>query len=196
MLKEKKISRKKQIELKATELFKQRGYAATSMRDLAAEMGLEAGSLYSHIKSKEEILRNVCFEMANDLMDEFNNIQSESIDNTEKLKRYITAHVNTMTTDTSAAAVFLNEWRHLSEPYLSDFLKMREEYEQRFRQVITIGIERGEFKKVDEKFAVLTILASLNWVHQWYKPTGKMSAEQVAKELVVMVIDGLRPNVV
>ncbi len=165
------------------------------MRDLAAEMGLEAGSLYSHIKSKEEILRNVCFEMANDLMDEFNKIQSEAIDNTEKLKRYIRAHVNTMTTDTSAASVFLNEWRHLSEPYLSDFLKMREEYEQRFRQVITIGIERGEFKKVDEKFAVLTILASLNWVHQWYKPNGKMSAEDVAKELVIMVIDGLRPNI-
>lgn len=194
MLKEKKISRKKQIELKATELFRHRGYAATSMRDLAAEMGLEAGSLYSHIKSKEEILRNVCFEMANDLMEEFNKIQSEVTDNTEKLKRYIIAHVNTMTTDTSAAAVFLYEWRHMSEPYLSDFLRMREEYEQRFRQVILIGIESGEFKKVDEKFATLTILASLNWVHQWYKPNGKMAAEDVAKQLVVMVIDGLRPN--
>ncbi len=77
MLKEKKISRKKQIEQKATELFKSRGYAATSMRDLAAEMGLEAGSLYSHIKSKEEILRNVCFEMANDLMSEFDKIEAE-----------------------------------------------------------------------------------------------------------------------
>ena len=193
MLKEKKITRKKQIEQKATELFQTRGYAATSMRDLASEMGLEAGSLYSHIKSKEEILRNICFDMANDLMAEFDKITTEQSSPSDKLKKYVVAHVNTLTTDTAAAGVFLHEWRHLSEPYLSDFLKMREEYEQRFREVVRQGMAQGAFKKVNEKFAVLTILASLNWVHQWYKPTGKMSAQDVADELAVIVLDGLRP---
>ena len=53
-------ARKTQIDRTATALFRARGFAATSMRELAAELGMEAGSLYSHIKSKEEILHRVC----------------------------------------------------------------------------------------------------------------------------------------
>ena len=59
-------SRKAQIDRTATALFRARGFAATSMRELATELGLEAGSLYSHIKSKEEILHRVCFGLAED----------------------------------------------------------------------------------------------------------------------------------
>lgn len=192
MLKEKKLSRKKQIELKATELFMARGYAATSMRDLANALGIEAASLYSHIKSKEEILQKICFRMAEEFFAAIKEVEKSGSDAEEKLVRAVHAHLDVITKDTSASAVFFNEWRHLSEPFLGDFLRMREEYEQRFIDIIDEGIASGVFQPVDKKFGMLMVISSLNWVHNWYKPAGKMSIDEVKSELASILIGGLK----
>ena len=192
MLKEKKISRKKQIELTATELFMSRGYAATSMRDLATALGIEAASLYSHIKSKEEILQKICFRMAEEFFAAIKEIEGKALTAEQKLKAAVHAHLDVITKDTAASAVFFNEWRHLSEPFLGDFLRMREEYEQHFIDIIKLGITNGEFQSIDHKFGMLTIISSLNWVHNWYKPQGKMSIDEIKHELSSTLIEGLK----
>lgn len=189
---EKKVSRKEAIAHAATKMFREKGYPATSMRDLASELGIEAASLYSHIKSKEEILHKVCFRMAQNFFLAIAEIDTIETTATEKLRKSIAAHVRVLTEDTHASVVFLQEWKHLSEPYLSDFMKMREEYEQRFRTIILQGQLTGEFKHMDEKFAVLTILSSLNWIPNWYKEYGKLNPEQIGLELSGMVITGLK----
>jgi AcrR family transcriptional regulator len=191
---EKKVSRKEAIASAATKMFREKGYPATSMRDLAAELGIEAASLYSHIKSKEEILHTVCFRMAQNFFLATAEIDTIETTATEKLRKSIAAHVRVLTEDTNSSVVFLQEWKHLSEPYLSDFVKMREEYEQRFRNIILQGQMTGEFKQMDEKFAVLTILSSLNWIPNWFKEYGKLNAEQIGVELSGMVLTGLRKS--
>lgn len=186
------LSRKEQIEQTATALFKKRGFAATSMRDLANELGIEAASIYSHIKSKEEILQRVCFRMANEFFDAIDKADNRKASATERLQQVIKSHVQVLTNNTEASAVFLHEWRHLSEPFLSDFLALRDRYEMHFREIIRAGIEAGEFTVPDEKFAVLTILSSLNWLHTWYKPDGKMKPEEIAANLAIMLLNGLK----
>ncbi|WP_299820980.1 TetR/AcrR family transcriptional regulator [uncultured Pontibacter sp.] len=185
------LSRKEQIEKTATALFKSKGFSATSMRDLANALGIEAASIYSHIKSKEEILQRVCFRMAQEFFDALD--AAESIDGpaTEKLKRAIAAHVQVLTKNTAASAVFLHEWRHLSEPYLTEYLLLRDKYEGRFREIIRRGINSGEFSVPDEKFAALTVFSGLNWIHTWYKPEGKMNPAQIAENLSAMLLTGL-----
>jgi TetR/AcrR family transcriptional regulator, cholesterol catabolism regulator len=173
MLKEKSISRKEQIVETATDLFMKNGYAASSMRDLANEVGIEAASLYSHFKSKEEILQIICFRMANEFFASLDKIQQTNLTPSEKLAKAIYSHVLVITKDIKASAVFQNEWKHLTNPHLTDFLAMRNEYEVRFRTIVKEGIVKGEFKAIDEKFAVMTILSSINWIHNWYKPMGK-----------------------
>lgn len=189
----KAISKKKQVELTATELFQERGYAATSMRDMAQALGIEAASLYSHIKSKEEILQNICFRMAKkffEAMDEA--FAQEPVSVAEKLERAIVAHIKVITDDTAASAVFFSEWRHLSEPHLSEFLKMRERYEGIFYNILKEGVEKKEFIELDLKFSVLTILSALNWTHNWFRPSGKMSAEEIGRNLASVMLNGLK----
>lgn len=186
------LSRKEQIEQTATALFRKRGFSATSMRDLANELGIEAASIYSHIRSKEEILQRVCFRMANEFFEAIDKVDNPDATASERLQAAITAHVQVLTRNTEASAVFLYEWRHLSEPHHAEFLALRDRYEKHFREIIKAGISTGEFKVPDEKFAVLTILSALNWIHTWYKPGGKMNAEEIAANLATMLLNGLK----
>ncbi|ARS35909.1 TetR/AcrR family transcriptional regulator [Pontibacter actiniarum] len=185
------LSRKEQIEKTATALFKSKGFSATSMRDLANALGIEAASIYSHIKSKEEILQRVCFNMAQEFFEAIDAAEATEASATDRLKRAIAAHVQVLTQNTEASAVFLHEWRHLSEPMHGTYLALRDKYEARFREIIRSGISSGEFTVPDEKFAALTILSGLNWIHTWYKPEGKMTPAEIAENLTEMLLNGL-----
>ena len=185
-------SRKAQIDRTATALFRARGFAATSMRELATELGLEAGSLYSHIKSKEEILHRVCFGLAEDF---FAGFAAATLDATAplatQLRLAIEAHVRVLTHDSAASAVFLHEWRHLSEPARTEFLALRDRYEAAFRALIQRGIAAGELHAPDAAFAALTLLASLNWLPAWYRPDGKLTPDEIAHRLAEQLLQGL-----
>src|SRR5690349_23200416 len=157
------LSRKEQVIRSAAELFKEKGYAASSMRDLAQKLGIEAASLYSHIKSKEEILQTLCFDMAAEFRTSLDEVERQKVSAKEKLTLGIIGHVNVMAKDLTASAVFMNEHRHLSQPYLRDFLLLRINYINRFKSIIEEGVQSGECKNsIDTKLAVLTIFSSLN----------------------------------
>ncbi|HET8859120.1 TetR/AcrR family transcriptional regulator [Marivirga sp.] len=192
MITKTKVNRKQQIIEKATHLFQKQGYAATSMRDLAGYIGIEAASLYSHIKSKEEILQTICFQMANDFFESLEKIELEEMSADEKLKKAVVSHIKVLTKDRAASAVFFSEWRHLSEAYLKDFLTMRNNYENKFVQILIDGHKEGIFKKMDAKFTVLALLSSINWMPSWYKPEGKLSPEDIAENVTDVFINGLK----
>ena len=186
------LSRKSQIDHTATSLFRARGYAATSMRELANALGLEAGSLYSHIKSKEEILHRVCFGLANEFFENFDAATANAaVPFARQLRLAIEAHVRVLTRDSAASAVFLHEWRHLSEPARTEFLALRDRYEAGFRTLIARGLATGELHAPDASFAALTLLASLNWLPSWYRPDGKLSPDEIAHRLAEQLLSGL-----
>ena len=185
-------SRKAQIDRTATALFRARGFAATSMRELATELGLEAGSLYSHIKSKEEILHRVCFGLAEAFFTGFDTATADAtVAIATQLRQAIEAHVQVLTRDSAASAVFLHEWRHLSEPARTEFLALRDQYEAAFRGLIQRGITAGELHAPDASFAALTLLASLNWLPAWYRPDGKLTPDEIAHRLAEQLLGGL-----
>ena len=185
-------SRKAQIDRTATRLFRARGFAATSMRELATELGLEAGSLYSHIKSKEEILHRVCFGLAEAFFAGFAAATAEAAQPVARqLRRAIEAHVRVLCRDGAASSVFLHEWRHLSEPARTEFVALRERYEAGFRRLIQQGIGAGELAAPDAAFAALTLLASLNWLPTWYRPDGKLQPDDIAHRLAGQLLFGL-----
>ena len=187
------LTRKEQVIRKAAELFREKGYAASSMRDLAQKLGIEAASLYSHIKSKEEILRSLCFDMAAEFRKSLDEVEKQSGSASEKLKNGIIGHIQVMAQDLTASAVFMNEHRHLSQPYLRDFLLLRINYINRFKEIVEEGMKSGEFKdNIDRKLAVMTLFSSLNWMPQWYDPNSNINPVELGQQLADMLVNGLK----
>lgn len=187
------LSRKEQVIRKAAELFKDKGYAAASMRDLAQLLGIEAASLYSHIKSKEEILRSLCFDMAAEFRKSLEEVEKENLSASQMLRKGIIGHIQVMAKDLTASAVFMNEHRHLSQPFLRDFLLLRINYINRFKSIIEEGVRTGEFKDtIDKKLAVMTLFSSLNWMPMWYDPGSAIDPAQLGEQLADMLVNGIK----
>jgi AcrR family transcriptional regulator len=190
------ISRKEQIIVTAAQLFKQKGYEASSMRDIALVLNMEAASLYHHIKSKEEILELICFTMAQKFLAAIAEVNDIYFNAEEKLRKAILHHVEIITEDINKSAVFLREWRSLPENSLKDFMFLRNHYESEFTHIIENGMQEDIFENVDKKFAVLSILSSVNWINEWYQADGKMNAAEIAKKISDFVMGGLRKKMV
>ena len=187
----KRIKRKEQIQLVAQNMFREKGYKATSMRDIANAIGIEAASLYNHIKSKEQILQEICFDIAQQFFKAIENAKQADFTPEEQLRFAIKQHIFVITKNLDAAAVFLHEWRFLSEPHLSRFKAMRHDYEKEFRLIIQQGKKEGTFQDVDDKFYALTLFSALNWTYDWYKPDGKLSPNQIADQLSNFLLEGI-----
>jgi len=189
------LTRKEQVIRSAAELFREKGYAASSMRDLAQKLGIEAASLYSHIKSKEEILQHLCFDMAAEFRKSLMEVEKKNVSATEKLRLGIISHIQVMAKDLTASAVFMNEHRHLSQPFLREFLLLRINYINRFKTIIEEGTRNGEFKEtIDKKLAVMTLFSSLNWMPMWYDPSSKIDPQNLGQQLADMLVNGLKKN--
>jgi len=191
MPRQKGIQRKNQITNVATNKFREKGYRAVSMRELADHVGIEAASFYNHFDSKESILKEICFRMANEFFKGMESSLKGETSPDKALALAIKSHIKVITENTDASAVFFHDWRYLSEPYLSEFKEMRKKYENIFRNIIRQGMNKKLFEKHDETFLVLTIFSTLNWVYEWYDPTGKFSPEQIAENLSHVILNGI-----
>lgn len=181
-----------EIRRTAKRLFKEKGYAGTSMRDLAREVGIEAASLYNHLSSKEELLKEICFEMAAQFFDAFQQAVQEDTAPSTRLKSAINAHVEVIWKNLEASAVFFHEWVYLGETDLSQFVRLRRSYEQGFRKLVQEGMECGELKKLDERLAVFTILSALNATYDLYRSSKKPSCPEIAESIAGILLEGLK----
>lgn len=186
------MTRRQEIMGTALGLMRNKGYLNTSMRDIAGSVHMEAASLYNHIKNKEEILIDTCFGLAETLEMGIKEVNDIYFNAAEKLSMAIHNHVRALTQDLNASHLFVHEWRHLSDEKRFEFIRRRDRYEKEFRDIIALGFEEGEFKDVDPKFATLTILASLNWVGEWYRPEGEMQPKEIANKLTQFILSGLQ----
>ncbi len=172
-------------------LFREKGYGAASMRELAERVGIEAASLYNHISSKEAILKEICFDTANDYVRQLDKINETYNSPHDKVKELIINHVRMIVKDVASVAVCNNEWKHLNEPFLSDFAEIRRHYERRFAEIIQEGIDKKQFGVINASVALFTILAAVRWVEHWYKPGRGISAKELEADICSMLLNGL-----
>jgi AcrR family transcriptional regulator len=185
------IPRKQQIEDAASTLFRERGYAATSVRDIAQVLNLQGGSLYSHVASKEDMLWAIVVRAADRFNTEVGPIAASELPASVKLRDMVRAHVGVVTTIQKDAAVFLHEWRFLSDERRLNIAARRDDYERLFRRVIADGVDSGDFIKVNPRLTATAILSALNGIATWYRPDGELSADEIADQHASLFLDGL-----
>lgn len=182
--------KKQHIYEAAATLFHEKGYKATSMRDLAIAVGLEPSSLYSHITSKEELLSSICFECGQRYLDGVETILSDQTSTEEKLRNTVFLHVQIAHDDITSMTVFNDEWRHISEPKLSQFQFMRKAYENACVKIIRMGKEEGIFRDIDTHVVLSAILNSAQWIQQ-SKRMLAMDTSSLANEISDLILRGL-----
>ena len=188
----KKTSRKIFILQKASVMFLEKGFSATSMRDLATAVGIEAASLYNHIRSKNEILEAICFDVANRFTDHLEIIETGTEGPLKKAEIILRFHIRQMIEQYEEVVVSDHEWKHLDEPYLSNFHNQRRSYRKRFASIIEEGIKKNEIKDIDPHTSVLLMLHAVSGIESWHHSTAKVNADQLEENIVMILIDGLR----
>lgn len=183
--------RKKEIFAAAAQLFEEKGYSASSMRDLADRVQLRASSLYSHIGSKEEILREICFEHARLFLKAMDAAEQTDAAAVEKIRSLLLLHIQVAIEQPASITIFNDEWRHLSEPGLSEFLQLRRDYETRFRVLVEQGMQSGQLRSLDARVALYTLLNGVRWVHYWYRPNRGLSPENISQQVLTLLLEGL-----
>jgi AcrR family transcriptional regulator len=191
---EKNGSRKDVIVRKAATLFREKGYKAASMRDLAEAVGVEAASLYNHIKSKSELLHELVFNVANRFVLKIDEIESEEISSLKKMEKILRFHIVEMIHQYEEVYVSDREWKHLSDPYLSNYQNQRRVYRKRLAAIIEEGIRNKEIKTIDAPTVVLLFLHAVSGIESWHRSTKKISAEELEQNMVAILIDGLKAN--
>lgn len=183
------VSRRQAIEDVASDLFRERGYAATSIRDIARALSVQGASLYAHVTSKEDVLWAIVdraatrFERAAAVA-EAEAAERRPGDPAEALAALVRSHIGVLTEHVAETGVFVHEWRALGPDRRAAILARRDAYQARFRRRIDDGISIGAFAMTDPSIAASTILSAINGVATWYDPRGRLPAGRIEDHLV------------
>ncbi len=188
----KEVSRKDIIIEKAATLFKEKGFKAASMREIADVVGVEAASLYNHIKSKNELLNIICFDVANRYTHKMEEVEASNLSILGKIESLLRFHIDGMIHYFEQVYVSDREWKHLDNPYLSNMQNQRRTYRKRFASIIEEGIKKKEIKKIDASTTVLIMLHAIGGIESWHRSKQKISGKELEENMIAFLMDGLR----
>lgn len=185
------ITRKAAILHEAAALFREKGYAAASMRELADRLGVEAPSLYNHIGSKAELLREICFETGHYFIQQTELIEASDRSPLEKIEAIIRFHIRQMLDAFNVVYVANHDWKQLPEPHLTDFLAIRRRYEKSIIQLIEAGILANQLRPIHPQVAALVLLSAVRGLEFWQRQKGKIPIAQLENDMVQHLLHGM-----
>jgi AcrR family transcriptional regulator len=183
-------TRRTELTREAARLFAERGYHGTSIGDLAKAMGVQKGSLYAHIESKQDLLYEAMREGAAAFHAALDAVP-EDLPAGERIRLALRAHLRVVAEQLDVATVFVREWRYLEGERAVEFLAERRRYEERFRALFREGRELGELRSdLDDQAAVLLVLSAANWAYTWM--SAGTDTDELADRFFAILLDGIR----
>lgn len=173
-------------------LIYQHGYEATSLRDLAAEVGIQAGSLYNHISTKQDLLFSLLRTHMENLLAELEDALADIKDPEQRLCAFVAFHVHYHINRKQEVFIGYSELRSLDPEHYQVIVEMRRAYEHSLIAILDDGQAQWVFAAQDSAVAAYGILAMLTGVCTWFAPEGRMTAEQVVELYTRMVLGAVK----
>ena len=182
--------RRREVTREAAKLFAQKGYHGTSIGDIAEALGVQKGSLYSHIASKEDLLYETMREGAEAFHAALDAIP-EDTPAVDKIRLALRGHLRVVAEQLDVATVFTREWRYLEGVHRDEIVAERRRYEERWRALFREGVESGDLRTdLDSGTATLLVLSAANWAYTWLEP-GR-NTDELADRFLAILVDGIR----
>jgi AcrR family transcriptional regulator len=183
-------ARREELTRQAARLFAQKGYHGTSIGEIAEALGVQKGSLYAHIDSKQDLLYETMVEGARAFHAGLDAIP-EDVRPVEKIRFALRSHLRVVADQLDVATVFVQEWRYLEGERREEILGERRRYEERIRALFREGRDRGELRSdLDDATAALLALSAANWAYTWLQ-SGR-DTDELADRFFALLIDGIR----
>jgi len=186
----KKSLSKKHIVKVSAGLFRTKSFTDVSMRDIAKALDVKASSLYNHIKSKQQILELIIFELVDKFMCEIQDTNERNTDIRSKLVEIIQCHIKIAIYQPNAFATLNNDWKYLNAKKKSEFLKKRRDYETILYKVIKEGQSQGVISKKNPDIIIYMMLSSLRTLHLWYEKKDQ-NENILMKEIPSLILGGV-----
>ena len=190
-VRQKQAQRRTAILHAALAAFREHGYHATSLDDIAVRLGVRKTALYHYFADKDALL----YECHRESLAELERIIEASATccngPEERLAYLLREHVRIMT-DTLEGSPLAFEVPALSAKRRAEIVAGRDRYEYLLRDLVNAGIEAGVFRRVDAKVVVFAMLGSINWIARWYQPGGRMKHSELGRQFADYLIGGLK----
>lgn len=185
-------SRKQAILFAAAEIFHRKGFHATSIQDIAEEVGMLKGSLYYYISSKDELLFQIINDVHQDAFGYVADIFEGAEPARERLREFIRRHVAYCASHQTWMGVYLHEYKALPDGLRRKVTDMRDRYEHQVGDIVEQGKRDGVFRAdIDTRTTVRGILGMCNWLYHWYSANGPLRPEQIGEDFADMVLMGI-----
>jgi AcrR family transcriptional regulator len=186
-----RFSRKRALIIKsAAHAFGRKGFHATALDEIAADLKVTKASLYYYFSTKEELLYEVHLLSMEDVLNGIDRIRQEIASPVDQLQAVITEHLRVLAADYEGAFLLQQEY-DLPEKYRLEIIKLRDRYEQAVLQIVEEGERQRLFRLKEIRIAVRMMLGSINWFLRWYRAAGRLTVDQIADAYIDFIFYGL-----
>ncbi|MEO1314223.1 MAG: TetR/AcrR family transcriptional regulator [Pseudomonadota bacterium] len=179
------------IRAAATRLFAAHGYAAVSMRQIAQQVGVQAGALYLYTPDKQSLLSDLMIDHLEELLSAWEAHRGPATDPIVRLRDFVSFHIRHHLDRVDQVFIAYMELRNLSSENFQRVERLRRLYETQLEEILQDGATRGDFKLLDARISTLGLIAMLTGVTTWYRAGGRLSPDRIEDVYVAMALNAV-----
>ena len=172
----------------AVSLFYARGFTGTTLDDIAAELGVTKPFIYTHFKSKNELLAAVCLPTIERSVAAIENADKTEGTPTEKLRLAIAGFTRVILERQANIAIFFREEKNLAPEALAEIIQTQKRFDRLLSKLLTEGVAAGEFDIPDVSLAALAIGGMISWSYTWHRPNGRLPVEELCDRMAAFAL--------
>jgi AcrR family transcriptional regulator len=180
--------KRERILQEAVALFYARGFTGTTLDDIAAELGVTKPFIYTHFRSKTDLLAAICKPTIEMSMEAIANASKLPGTATERLRHAIIDFTRVVLQRQANIAIYFREEKSLAPDALAEIDALRKRFDQLLSKLLSDGVASGEFAIKDVKLAALALGGMISWAYTWHRPTGRLAMDEMCESMADLAL--------